>query len=69
VALSFPGRGLDTQEADEELSVSQALSGNIWCSTRVPEELIVFEVNVVHVTNRLSLDTSIKSCSPWALGW
>jgi hypothetical protein len=55
VALSLPGRFV-TQELDDELSVSQALFGNIPINTRIPEELIVFEDDAVHATNRLKQD-------------
>jgi hypothetical protein len=55
VALSLPGRFV-TQELDEELSVLQALSENIPINTRIPEELIVFEYDLVHATNRLNQD-------------
>jgi hypothetical protein len=67
VALSLPGRFV-AQELDEKLSVSQALFGNIPCSTRIPEELIVFEDDVVHVTNRLNQDIFCQGLFAWALG-
>jgi hypothetical protein len=56
LGISFPGRGLVMQEVDEELSVSQALFGNIPCRTHVPEKLMVFVDDVVHVANRFNQD-------------
>jgi hypothetical protein len=62
VALSFPFRGLVMQEVDEEPSISHALFGIIPCSPHVPEDFIVFEDDVVHVTNCLHQDTF---CQGW----